>query len=84
MNFAETGNLQPVTKRPQGMCHDCAHFDSSPLMLERAFPGFAAMGSGFSSVKSGDGLCVQHSRYVSSTRSCDKFRTDVVKPIKAS
>jgi len=59
---------------PRPHCCNCAHFDASPLALERAFPGMAAMGSGFSAVRGGDGLCGRHGRYLSGSSSCPGFQ----------
>jgi hypothetical protein len=56
-----------------GICRDCASFSSSAPQLERAFPGLSAMGSGYGSVRWGDGLCAEHGRYLSCASSCKQF-----------
>jgi len=56
-----------------GLCRDCASFSSSAAALEQAFPGLTSMGSGFGSVRWGDGLCAVHGRYLSCVSSCGSF-----------
>ena len=56
-----------------GACRDCRHFSDAPLEVEAAFPGMAAMGSGFGAVRGGDGLCGRHGRYLSGGAYCSSF-----------
>jgi hypothetical protein len=56
-----------------GACRDCRHFNDAPLAVEAAFPGMAAMGSGFGAVRGGDGLCGRHGRYLSGGGYCSSF-----------
>jgi len=55
------------------MCIGCRHFHNAPQDLEDAFPGLVTMGSGHSSVRAEDGLCVVHDRYVTATHMCARF-----------
>jgi hypothetical protein len=41
--------------------------------LERALPGLAALSSAYAAVRSNDGLCRIHDRYVACSSSCDRY-----------
>lgn len=62
-----------MTRVLPGRCAACRHFNNDGAKLEAAFPGFATMGSGFSSVRSDDGLCAFHDIYLSNQAGCDYF-----------
>ena len=51
-------------------CANCRHFRADPGAIEAAIPGLIMLGSGYASVRSDDGLCEYHARYLSSTSSC--------------
>jgi hypothetical protein len=51
-------------------CRGCAHFRNDPAYLEAAFPGLASMSSAYAAVRSDDGLCLRHDRYLSASSSC--------------
>jgi len=73
MSLVVPETRQASTGSGQGECRDCASFNSSAAELEQAFPGLASMGSGFGSVRWGDGLCAVHGRYLSCISSCRSF-----------
>jgi hypothetical protein len=54
-------------------CADCRHFSHSPLDVEAAFPGLCSLGSGYASVRSDDGICAVHDRYVAASSVCAAF-----------
>jgi hypothetical protein len=54
-------------------CGACAHFRNDPAWLERAIPGLASLSSGDASVRAGDGLCLQHDRYLAIDAHCADF-----------
>jgi hypothetical protein len=56
-----------------GSCRGCRHFNDRPLDLEAAFPGLASLSSAFAAVRSADGLCAVHQRYVTSASVCARF-----------
>jgi hypothetical protein len=60
---------------PDRRCATCAHFRSDPKELESAIPGLRSFGSGFASVRSDDGLCLRHKRYLSANAHCPQFRS---------
>ena len=57
-------------------CAHCAHFRNDPADIEAALPGLASLSSGSGSVRSDDGLCLKHDRFVTMGSSCSVFRMD--------
>ena len=57
-----------------GKCRDCVHFRTGPAAIEGAFPGLAALSSGYASVRADDGLCALHGRYLPSSASCARHQ----------
>jgi len=53
-----------------GTCHTCRHFSDSPRAIEAWLPGLAALGSVYGSVRSADGLCRLHDRYLAPASRC--------------
>jgi hypothetical protein len=51
-------------------CANCRHFAADARMLEQALPGLKAMSSAYASVRSDDGLCGLHERYLHAGSSC--------------
>ena len=51
-------------------CLDCRHFNGRPGDLEAAMPGLASLSSAYAAVRSQDGLCALHDRYVAATSKC--------------
>jgi hypothetical protein len=54
-------------------CATCRHFRTDPRALEAAIPGLTTMGSGHASVRSDDGLCDRHDRYLPAASCCAGF-----------
>ena len=57
--------------RPQ--CGHCDSFRGDAKDLELLLPGLAALSSGHASVRSDDGICVRHDRFVAAKSSCADF-----------
>ena len=55
------------------ICRHCAHFCNDPKVLEQAMPGIASLSSAYGSVRSDDGLCARHDRYLSAQSGCSEF-----------
>jgi hypothetical protein len=55
------------------VCANCKHFNSDPHDAEATTPGLSVMSSGFASVRSGDGTCDVHDRFVPAHATCDAF-----------
>ena len=56
-----------------GACADCRHFCAGALALERRTPGLRILSSAFGAVRSRDGLCDVHDRYVPAHAQCEHF-----------
>jgi hypothetical protein len=54
-------------------CAACRFFCSDPQDLEARIAGLRSFGSGFASVRAGDGLCEAHGRYLPATAHCPSF-----------
>jgi hypothetical protein len=54
-------------------CATCRHFDAAPRSLERRFPGLAALSSADAAVRSRDGLCALHDRYIVAESVCSAY-----------
>ena len=55
-------------------CRDCAFFRDDPAEIETALPGLSVFSSGSASVRSSDGLCLMHDRFVTAHSACPAFR----------
>lgn len=66
------GILPPAAPRERA-CGACVAFDADPARIEAAFPGLAAMSSGYASVRAADGLCARHARYLPASATCAAF-----------
>jgi hypothetical protein len=64
------GGEPPSSKRMPTNCRCCAHFDADAARIEAALPGLSALGSAYATVRSNDGLCRLHDRYVAATSAC--------------
>jgi len=58
-------------------CAACRFFCSSPQELESRIAGLRSFGSGFASVRAGDGLCERHGRYLAASAHCSSFELRV-------
>ncbi len=77
-----SNRTKQVTKR---CCGSCRHFTNAPEAIEAAFPGMAAMGSGFGSARSQDGLCETRGIYLGYADVCEEFEErDVLKGVAQS
>jgi hypothetical protein len=54
-------------------CIGCSHFVHDPQELESALPGLASLSSAYAAVRSDDGLCNVHDRYVACSSSCSRY-----------
>ena len=55
-------------------CADCRHFNARPLDIEAALPGLSTLSSAYAAVRSDDGLCAVHDRYVAASSVCAQYR----------
>lgn len=57
----------------QPRCGACRQFRSAAVVVESEIPGLRVLGSGYSSVRAGDGLCERFDRYLSDHHRCEYF-----------
>ena len=58
---------------PSQRCARCVSFRNDPGYLETIFAGLTSLSSAYGSVRSQDGLCVRHDRYLSADAWCGDF-----------
>ncbi len=51
-------------------CANCRHFAADAQVLEQILPGLRTLSSAYASVRSDDGLCGLHERYLHAGSSC--------------
>jgi hypothetical protein len=66
--FAALGKA--LTARDGQNCFGCRAFVTDPKRIEADMPGLASLGSGFSSARAQDGLCLKHQIYLNGRRAC--------------
>jgi hypothetical protein len=66
---------------PLRQCRACNHFRNDAKYLETVFKGLTSLGSGYGSVRSDDGVCLRHDRYLSARSSCADFVPSTSHPI---
>ena len=54
-------------------CAGCLHFNGQPMDIEAALPGLSSLSSAYAAVRSEDGICAAHDRYVAATSHCDRY-----------
>jgi hypothetical protein len=54
-------------------CAGCRHFNGRPLDIEAALPGLSSLSSAYAAVRSNDGICAVHDRYVAATSVCAAY-----------
>lgn len=52
-------------------CRQCLHFENAPATVEAALPGLNSLSSAYAAVRSDDGVCRFHSRYVAASSLCN-------------
>jgi hypothetical protein len=57
----------------QQRCGACSHFNNAVASIEPAIHGLRVMGSAYSSVRSNDGICAVHDKYLSAQHGCLDF-----------
>jgi hypothetical protein len=59
-------------------CGNCRHFAGTPVDLETQWRGLRVFGSGYSSVRSDDGICRLHERYLAASSLCGRHESEDV------
>jgi hypothetical protein len=65
--------MDELKLRVQSECRSCRHFRNDAQYLEAAFAGLTSLSSAFGSVRSDDGICLRHDRYLSARSFCSDF-----------
>ncbi len=58
-------------------CRNCRHFTDAAAVLEAAMPGLSSLSSAYATVRSGDGICGLHERYIAATCTCGSHSTRI-------
>jgi len=54
-------------------CLQCKHFRNDAKQLEAELPGLSSFSSAYAAVRSSDGICAVHERYVTASSVCEAF-----------
>ena len=57
----------------EARCRECRHFSAAPAALEASLKGLASLSSAYAAVRSDDGLCLLHERYLTADSHCARF-----------
>ena len=63
-----------MSGRDRAACRACIAFRGDATAIEAALPGLRSMGSAYAAVRSDDGLCSLHERFVSARATCAAFQ----------
>ena len=66
----DSGGERPLIPVQPESCRGCLHFNGAAAALEAALPGLTSLGSAHADVRSDDGLCALHARYVTASSIC--------------
>jgi hypothetical protein len=55
-------------------CADCRYFNARPSDIEAAMPGLSSLSSAYAAVRSDDGICAVHDRYLAASSVCPQYR----------
>jgi hypothetical protein len=62
-----------MTSHDSSSCLKCRHFNHAPAAVEAALPGLSSLSSAYAAVRSDDGICAVHDRYVAASSVCADF-----------
>jgi len=65
--------MENIKPRVQNECRSCRHFRNDAIYLEAALAGLTSLSSASGSVRSDDGICLRHDRYLSARSFCSDF-----------
>lgn len=55
-------------------CGNCRYFNARPSDIEAALPGLSSLSSAYAAVRSDDGICAVHDRYLAASSVCSQYR----------
>jgi hypothetical protein len=64
-----------MTPAQRASCGNCRYFNARPLDIEAALPGLSSLSSAYAAVRSGDGICAVHDRYLGASSVCAQHRS---------
>jgi hypothetical protein len=67
-------SAQAMRSAHRASCADCRHFSARPLDIEAALPGLSTLSSAYAAVRSDDGICAVHDRYLAASSVCAQHR----------
>jgi hypothetical protein len=62
-----------MTARAPSSCLCCVHFSQDAPAIEAALLNLTSLSSAYAAVRSNDGLCGVHERYVAASSVCDSY-----------
>jgi hypothetical protein len=65
-------------------CGNCRYFNARPSDIEAALPGLSSLSSAYAAVRSDDGICAVHDRYLAASSVCAQHRLLAPPPQVAS
>jgi hypothetical protein len=65
-------------------CESCRHFNRAAADLEALLPGLRTLSSAYAAVRSEDGLCSLHDRYVAAYSHCASHQRPESRPKTAA
>lgn len=60
----------------ENSCATCRHFNDRPADIEAQFTGLSSLSSAYAAVRSSDGLCRIHDRYVAASSLCAGYAVE--------
>jgi hypothetical protein len=67
-------SARALNSADRASCADCRHFNARPLDIEAALPGLSSLSSAYAAVRSDDGICAVHDRYIAASSVCAQHR----------
>jgi hypothetical protein len=65
--------MTSVMSAPEPSCRSCRHFTHEAAAIEAALPGLSSLSSAYAAVRSDDGLCGVHDRYLAASSLCASY-----------
>jgi hypothetical protein len=68
-----TGHAANCAAAVEPSCGSCRYFCESPHEIESQMPGMRSLGSAYAAVRSADGICRRHDRYLGAASRCADY-----------
>jgi hypothetical protein len=73
-----------MTPAHRACCGNCRYFNARPSDIEAALPGLSSLSSAYAAVRSDDGICAVHDRYLAASSVCSQYRVLAQPALNAS